>query len=133
MVANDIKINVDRLAMMCYDGGVYAIESEMENRTMYIYGDGELAITRKNGILRLDVDELPQLIEELVGMYDDLKQRKQEQLELRGSAKFQERLDETILRMSKMGKKPKEIAKWCGVTPSVVSTKKRKFKEKGLL
>lgn len=139
MFANDIKLNVERLAFKCHNQGIYAVESETEERMVYICDNGELAIARNNGLLRLDVKDVPMLIEELKGIYEDYTYRENGQLQLKATARirhFGEEKDaryNIILEMLKAGAKGKEIAAHLGMSQQFVSNKKKEFERAGLL
>ncbi len=84
MNLNGMKIDIDRMAKNCENAGIYAIESELPKRTVYMYSGDDVAIVRRNSFLRLKIDEMADFISELNEIYAELKNQQKSKRILKG-------------------------------------------------
>ncbi len=65
MVLNNIAVKAEAY-------GVYNVQSKVRGM-LYCYADGEYALVRPNGLVRIRASELDTVIAELTGIRDDVK------------------------------------------------------------
>ena len=66
-------MNLDNFAMRCEREGIYNIESEMSRPCLWVMGGGEIGLINTESKIRVPVCDVPILIEELQGLYEDYK------------------------------------------------------------
>lgn len=81
----EIRYAMESIAQSCQLYGIYVVESELNRRTLYVENDGDFAIIRSDGHIRLSLDEIPAFIEELSAVYEDCNYRRREHMKLKPS------------------------------------------------
>ena len=64
---------VESLALRCEELGIYNVQSEMKTPSVWFMGGGEIGVGTNEGTVRFSIYDVPMMIEELQGLYEDYK------------------------------------------------------------
>ena len=64
-------MQLNQIALAAETAGIYCVQSELRG-LLYCYADGEYALVRPNGLVRIKASELNIIIKELQGIREDI-------------------------------------------------------------